>query len=113
MTTKREQFSNIQKDDVRAYVDSLHAKSTPWADGCAAVLVALWAEVEDARRADLLRDDRFTGAFIENFVNEYDVGHEGNIQLLLDFGVALVQDLTGEPFEKFCEAALDGDGEST
>jgi hypothetical protein len=60
--TVSNEFSNIQKEDVRRYVDSLHAKGTPWADGCAAVLVALWAEVDHYRERSARPEERLTTA---------------------------------------------------
>lgn len=44
-----EPFSNIRQEDVNAFVGSLRRQDTPWADGCAALIVALWGEVEAAR----------------------------------------------------------------
>lgn len=56
---------------------------------------------------DFLRDERFTGAFIEEFVNGYaSRSSEEQVQLLLDFAVALVGELTGPEFEVFCSVAL-------
>lgn len=44
------EISNITDEDVRAYVKSLNGMATPWAAGCAAMLVAMWSD-----RVELLR----------------------------------------------------------
>jgi hypothetical protein len=64
---------------------------------------------------DYLHDDRFTGAFIEHFTEAWTdeqatepTFYEDDTQRLLGYAVALVQDLTGEPFEQFCKRAMEG-----
>lgn len=37
------------QEDINAYVASLDAKPTPWANGCAALIESLWDEVQRAR----------------------------------------------------------------
>lgn len=50
---KSEPLNNITQEDVAAFVNSLRVKGTPWSIGCAALLTALWAEVEHSRYSDI------------------------------------------------------------
>jgi len=40
------ELSNITKDDVAAFVNSLRSRDTPWHTGCAAVLASVWSDRE-------------------------------------------------------------------
>jgi hypothetical protein len=56
---------------------------------------------------DFLRDERFTGSFIERFVDDYAAASgEEKVQELLNFAVALVGELAGPEFELFCVSVL-------
>lgn len=43
------ELSNVTAEDVRAFVGSLMAQGTPWATGCAAILISLWSDREILR----------------------------------------------------------------